>query len=1053
MEINLRWDLSLVVEALVVVALVVLVVVKTLAHQNMYSFRLMISYLCPQRCDYCHIFPNQALNKPARMTLDIAKSALDQYFELMRGGYVLVNLYGGEPLSNWEMLQNTLLYGNHLFGHKITWILNTNGTVLSQKRALFLKKNRVDVHISVDGASKINNHHRKFSNGTSAHNKIMAALAILRDCHYKLQLNSCLTDANVNDLKGLVDLATQFNADRIYLATPDYLGEHEQMSHTIVATKIVEADTYAKQNNIALAGPWETALVSSKYTKNKHIPYFVIDTTGLMYLSAYMDRSLGHIDDFQEIIASKNYDTISAEWNTLTEACHTCELYNTCESYLMRMVMYHTGTIEGYENECVLAKELRVKFDDTKYYVENLLGPQETLETADFVFYYSKDGHENLLHHQPLLESAYKALKTQLPPPKSKIEVYFAPKKEDLRHFWHDIPLWVNAFVMLGKLLVVNTDRRIPEDWQDRYIRSMRHELSHIFLKSLEIPIWLLEGLCEFFAKPYHHNNFKKAVHQQKIYTFQELDVFIQYNFLEIDDSPISDNICYQQAHSFVYFLAHLKGIQYLLTCLQSVTAENNVQTQFKHCYGFSLVSAEKKWLKTLKNGFFDTVSYHKLHTTPHLHVISNNGKGLFFNSFLGTSQIFKTDLIILLDFIKKGKTYAEISKRYTFEAFEEVLFDLYQSKLIVYTHTNDDDFFKLESNSVKKGALIKSLRLNLTYGCNMACTYCYAINQNDDNRLMDWNIAKQAIDSFFTLPHPHKSVNIRFFGGEPLLNWTVLQQSLDYIAHIKGTIHVNYFLNTNGTLLTDAMAKVLSRYQVAVIMSLDGIKAIHDQCRILKKTGSAFEQSDHAIDICLKNQCNLSIDTTLGNHNIHHLQDLIDYLIDKSEAFSIPIIPLGLQQMTMGYQDVQNTDVIEQQVEKLITAFKYARDKGMDIGGLVTFPYSRIFNQQQTGTYCSAAGAELSINADGTVYPCAALDMKLGDINDIMTIFSTDAYFNLTQRGIRNIPACQGCEIEVFCAGGCLADAYQDGDIFKATKNCAFEKSFFKAMVKEFML
>jgi radical SAM protein with 4Fe4S-binding SPASM domain len=52
------------------------------------------------------------------------------------------------------------------------------------------------------------------------------------------------------------------------------------------------------------------------------------------------------------------------------------------------------------------------------------------------------------------------------------------------------------------------------------------------------------------------------------------------------------------------------------------------------------------------------------------------------------------------------------------------------------------------------------------------------------------------------------------------------------------------------------------------------------------------------------------------------------------------------------------------------------------------------------------------------------------------------------------NIPACRGCEIEAFCAGGCAADAFTGtGDIFHAAGNCEIEKSIFKALVRNELL
>ncbi len=1140
---------------------------RVMQKQRLFSVRLMTSYLCPQRCDYCHIFTEkeQQFDKPSNMKSEIACSALDTYFELMKNGKdsrLAVSFYGGEPLLNWEMLRHTLSYGNRRFGSQhVTWILNTNGTLLTPERARFLKEHRVDVHIGVDGPSKLNNQYRKFSNGKLSHERVMKALAILADCHYTLQFDSCLTDANVHDLKGLVDLAGKYGADRIYLAIPDHLpGKKDYTRDDILgAKKIAEAGAYARGQNIQLAGPWKTALFAagSEERDFERIPHLVIDTTGLMYFGPYMDNPIGHIHAFQDVVFSNHYDSMMSRWNETKTACDGCELTRSCHSYLMNMVMYHTGAKDGCERECQLAKHIldhfpeiyggtgtfssgtRLKwsqfmragegYDDvTRNYVYHyvnqssvsnqrgtlfqildlfkipanpnnvynakqspdfwptvielmdtgLLIPEELdesllylqrvhdledrqrLETPAFVFYYSKGMEDAMVHHRKLVEVAYeRLLKTGLPVPEKKVLLYFAANQNELRRFWGNttLPRWVHSFVTFRRLLVVNIERRIPDERQPEYIRSMKHELTHIFLGQFDvnIPVWLVEGLCEYFARPYYHENFKKDVRASQIYTFRELELFVETNFLDVDASPIFENMCYKQAHSFVHYLVNIQGEQSLLECITSTSFEKDFRSQFRQWYGRSLDSAEKKWFRTL-SGFLGRPSYRNIVPSRHLHVISKNGQALFFNAVFGDNLVCSTDLLKLLKFIKNGKPSAAILNKYDAEDLDSALSDVYRAKLVVYENDSEtrEDVPASHSEHVQSGALINNLRLNLTRNCNMACTYCYVIHKNHDTTLMDWETARKAISYFFKLQrqHDHKSATIRFFGGEPLLNWKVLKQALQYSEEIRGDIHVNYFLNTNGTLLTEETVKELARCQVDIIISLDGIKKNHDTFRQLKTTGSSFDLTENAIDLCLMNHCHVSIDTTLGDHNYDNLKEFIDYLVARSEKFGHPLF-LGLQNMTVGYQDEQDTGALHQKVEKLVAACRYASDRGLQVGGLATFPYSRIFNQEHAGRYCHAAGRELSVNPDGNIYPCGALEIQLGSIDEMDTICQKEPYLNLARRGIGTIPACEGCEIEVFCAGGCIADAACDSNIFRPTKNCDFEKAFFRAMVQEFLL
>jgi uncharacterized protein len=688
----------------------------------------------------------------------------------------------------------------------------------------------------------------------------------------------------------------------------------------------------------------------------------------------------------------------------------------------------------------------------------------EMIETPAFLFHFSIGSEEAVLEHRKFVEKAHKHLtKSWLPASLKKIRVYFVRNRDELRRFWGNgaMPDWVNSFVALRSILIVNSERHIPRERHDEYISAMMHELTHILLGQINcnIPVWLEEGLCEYFGRRYDHEVFKKKVSRTKIYTFRELEAFVETNFMEVDDSLISENICYKQAQSFVRYLTKLKGEQYLLECIKSTSPEKDFRTQFGEWYGESLDVAEKNWLRTLGDSA-GYAFYKRIVPSRHLQVISKNGKALFFNSVSGHNLVCNTDradLPRLFEFMRDGKAYTEIHDAFSVKDIDGVLSHLYRNKLILYENGSQthDDLISPNSERIKSGALINNLRLNLTRNCNMTCTYCYVANKEHDTAPMDWETAGKAIEKFFQLQRKHgqETATIRFFGGEPLLNWKVLRQALHYIDEIRGDILVSYLLNTNGTLLRQEMAKELAWYQVDVIISLDGTQESHDKFRRFKKGGGSFDRTERAIDLCLMNHCRVTIDTTLGDHNNDNLKDLIDYLAAKAEKFGNPIT-LALQPMTMGYQDEHDTARLNQKVEKLVGAFRYASDSGLKPRGLVSFPYSRIFGRVPIGKYCNAAGKELSVNPDGNIYPCGALETKLGTIDDMKSIFQKEPYLSLTRRGIGTIPSCKGCEIEVFCAGGCIADAAGDSnDLFKPTKNCRFEKAFFRAMVKEFIL
>ena len=97
-------------------------------------------------------------------------------------------------------------------------------------------------------------------------------------------------------------------------------------------------------------------------------------------------------------------------------------------------------------------------------------------------------------------------------------------------------------------------------------------------------------------------------------------------------------------------------------------------------------------------------------------------------------------------------------------------------------------------------------LTLGLTHDCNLRCAYCYAGAKS--KRRMDWRTAKTSID--FAIEHtlatpPWRSkvreMQLGFFGGEPTLEWELLQKAVEYTedAASAAGIPLTKTLTTNG--------------------------------------------------------------------------------------------------------------------------------------------------------------------------------------------------------------------------------------------------------------
>lgn len=81
---------------------------------------------------------------------------------------------------------------------------------------------------------------------------------------------------------------------------------------------------------------------------------------------------------------------------------------------------------------------------------------------------------------------------------------------------------------------------------------------------------------------------------------------------------------------------------------------------------------------------------------------------------------------------------------------------------------------------------------LNLTENCNLRCRYCYLseeyqFTRNRTENRMSFETAKKAVDRYFSYLErikkkiPNKKAGITFYGGEPLLEFSLIKRIVNY--------------------------------------------------------------------------------------------------------------------------------------------------------------------------------------------------------------------------------------------------------------------------------
>lgn len=338
--------------------------------RGLHIVRFHVSNVCNHNCSYCHVFKEPWPCKTKLMRFNTIKPVLDFYGNLNKifsNQVFNFSFYGGEPLFNWKVIQRTLLYGNRMMPGSIQWIVNTNGTIITQDMAQTLCKEGVDVHVSIDGPDEKTNKHRVFKTGRPVLKKVLSSLKILMENNCRVQFDSCLTKANIDAIESLIDLASHNHVDRIYLALIDEPASYDKDFYPPekIADRLIKALKYAQTKDIILGGPWKCFLplfLPQPKTMVKQHPHLIVDPSGFLSFPSFPEFKFGHVTQIKSISQTPAYKKALKKTAAMEETCRGCDLEKVCTGYLKGMVKYHTGSFQGHKKECNLARAVFYKY-------------------------------------------------------------------------------------------------------------------------------------------------------------------------------------------------------------------------------------------------------------------------------------------------------------------------------------------------------------------------------------------------------------------------------------------------------------------------------------------------------------------------------------------------------------------------------------------------------------------------------------------------------------------------------------------------------------------
>lgn len=376
----------------------------------------------------------------------------------------------------------------------------------------------------------------------------------------------------------------------------------------------------------------------------------------------------------------------------------------------------------------------------------------------------------------------------------------------------------------------------------------------------------------------------------------------------------------------------------------------------------------------------------------------------------------------------KEDGTLKEAEKEEIREAVGEII-ELIQEDMLF-----TEDIYEPYIDSFKKRQpVVKALCLHIAHDCNLGCKYCFAEEGEYHGRraMMSFEVGKKALDFLVKESGSRRNLEVDFFGGEPLMNWEVVKQLVEYGRSIEEANNkkFRFTLTTNGMLLNDEILAFANKEMGNLVLSIDGRREVNDYMRPTRNgKGSSY---DIIVPKFLKaaesrKQMNYYVRGTYTHFNTDFCEDVLHLADLGFEQISVePVVAPESEAYALREEDLP---VLFDNYDKLAKEMLKRRKEGRPFQFfhfMIDLSGGPCVAKRLSG--CGSGCEYLAVTPWGDFYPCHQFvgeeEFLMGNVdegitrNDIREMFS-DCNVYAKEK-------CRNCFAKFYCSGGCAANSY----------------------------
>ncbi len=324
----------------------------------------------------------------------------------------------------------------------------------------------------------------------------------------------------------------------------------------------------------------------------------------------------------------------------------------------------------------------------------------------------------------------------------------------------------------------------------------------------------------------------------------------------------------------------------------------------------------------------------------------------------------------------------------------------------------------------VKNAPRTLSVWMHVTNECNLRCRYCY-INKTDE--IMSLEIGRAAIDAIMrsAMKNSIRSIKLKFAGGEPTLNLKLVFDLYAYAQEqaAQAEIALSAVLLSNGIALGERAIQQLKARGIHIMISLDGVGAMHDRQRPFVNGRGSFAWVERTLDRLASQGVKPFISITVSDRNVTGLPQTVGYVLDRGLPFNLNF-----------YRDhgcATPRDDLRLRNDRLIEALRQTFaviESRLPAHSLLGSLMDRAQFDQAHDKTCGVGDAYLIVNHHGQIAKC-----QMEAERPVTDVYADDplALIRADQIGVQNLSVeekegCHDCTWKYWCAGGCPVQTFR---------------------------